>query len=186
MDTKEQVWERLKKGAPTSVIIEEAGKHHAFVCGFLNHFEQELARQQFLTVIIDCTRTSTAIDFWRTLGNDVHQAVLPVVDDSIEDDIEEQHAEIEQTETTLDIKAAIAEILDIIKENTSHTVLIVLENIGSALCYQEENDMMKVRALTGKAAIMAVSDKELDKLALEHYSNPYFCNQFVPPFHLSV
>lgn len=186
MDTKEQVWERLKKGAPTSVIIEETGKHHTFVCSFLNHFKQELVSQQFLSVIIDCTRTSTAIDFWRTLGRDVHRAVLPVIDDSIADDIEEQHTEIEQAGATLDIKAAIAEILDIIKENTSHTVLIVLENIATALDYQEENDMMKIRALTSNAAIMAVSDKELDTLALEHYSNPYFCNQFVPPFHLSI
>lgn len=171
---REIIWERIKAGGPTSIVVSNKEEFVSAVPSLLDEFKKELLSNHIIPLRVDCEIITNPIDFFKKVFFSIWDLLTPE-DKEWANMFKE---DIELTEETSTIDAILENFLPMVKNDMHLDVLLILENFDTPVAYFEEPDLMKIRGMSSNINMLTITLKSLETLAKESEKDDYFCNQF--------
>ena len=178
----QDVVERLKNGAPTSVVVTEPGRGAvSFTSELVKYIKASNNLTSLLPISIKCSNIDCdEIGYWKAVYNGIWKVLQPYCANN-RDTLELYAKGIETSDNMLKISKILGRFLITTNNSTNIRVLLILEDFDSMVYKLEEPAIMILRGITPLITVLTISNKTLEELGLERYGNAYYCNQFTPP-----
>ena len=176
-EKRTKIWERLRIGGATSIVVSEAGKE--FATELLAELHDNLNQESIVPVLVCCSSYHSSDEFWKGLSGEVLALLKPKLSMDSLSAVENNVKRIANNTQSFMLKRNLDKILDQAKTKDGISVLLVLFEFDSMFVFMSEPGMMMVRNIGSKLTLLTVSKRPLDDLGVEYYGQRYFCNQFL-------
>lgn len=171
---REIIWERIKSGGPTSVIVSNKEEKVKFVPNFLKVFKKELSVNKIIPICIDCEQISSSFMFFKEIFFSIWNLITPENKERFE--LFKDAIETANETSTLD--AIMENFMSMVKKDMNINLLLILDNFDTSVADFEEPDLMKIRGMSCHVNMLTVTTSSLEMLAIENQKEDYYCNQF--------
>lgn len=178
-----QIKDRILAPVPGAASIElpEGSDSNAAARQLLEALSPNLEASHLVPVVFDCQREEEPVAFWKAVFNSIWEAMLPLMDDETRDFEQGLCDEVHSASSTAEVYVCLESLLEELGEAIGRTPLLVMSNFDTLIARQDEPDVMKVRNMAQKkAVVVALSFEPLERLCTERYGNAYFSNEFAP------